>query len=74
MIYLDSAILEEARTAVAMGWVRGITTNPTLLGKSDRPAEECLQQLNFLLLISYSLLPTSYFNTQSKYRLVSIKT
>ena len=45
MIYLDSAILEEALAAVAMGWVRGITTNPTLLSKSDRPAEECLQQL-----------------------------
>ena len=28
-----------------MGWVRGITTNPTLLGKSDRSFEECLQQL-----------------------------
>ena len=45
MIYLDSAILEEAQAAVAMGWVRGITTNPTLLSKSDRSPEECLQQL-----------------------------
>lgn len=45
MIYLDSAILEEAKAAVAMGWVRGITTNPTLLQKSDRTPEACLQQL-----------------------------
>ena len=46
MIYLDSAILEEAQVAVAMGWVKGITTNPTLLNNSDRSPEECLQQLS----------------------------
>lgn len=45
MIYLDSAILEEAQAAVEMGWVKGITTNPTLLNKSDRTPEACLQQL-----------------------------
>ena len=46
MIYLDSAILEEARAAVAMGWVKGITTNPTLLTRCDRSIEESLQQLS----------------------------
>lgn len=46
MIYLDSAMVEEAQTAVAMGWVKGITTNPTLLNKSDRSPEDCLQQLS----------------------------
>jgi transaldolase len=46
MIYLDSALLEEARTAIAMGWVKGITTNPTLLKKSPLPPEECLQKLS----------------------------
>ncbi|MDJ0573255.1 MAG: transaldolase family protein [Pleurocapsa sp. MO_192.B19] len=45
MIYLDSAILEEAKAAVAMGWVKGITTNPTLLNKSELSPEACLQQL-----------------------------
>ncbi|MGL5079574.1 MAG: transaldolase family protein [Waterburya sp.] len=45
MIYLDSALVEEAQTAVAMGWVKGITTNPTLLKKSELPPFECLQQL-----------------------------
>ena len=45
MIYLDSAMLEEAQTAVAMGWVKGITTNPTLMTKSSLKPEECLQQL-----------------------------
>ena len=46
MIYLDSALIEDARIAVDMGWVKGITTNPTLLNKSDRTPEECLKQLS----------------------------
>ena len=45
MIYLDSAILEEAKIAVDLGWVKGITTNPTLLGKSKLEPEACLRQL-----------------------------
>lgn len=48
MIYLDSAILEEAKAAVAMGWVKGITTNPTLLQKSTLLPEDCLQQLSLI--------------------------
>ena len=46
MIYLDSALIEEASRAVAMGWVKGITTNPTLLNKSELSPEECLRQLS----------------------------
>jgi transaldolase len=46
MIYLDSALLEEAQAAVIMGWVKGITTNPTLLKKSPFSPEECLQKLS----------------------------
>lgn len=45
MIYLDSALIEEAKTAVAMGWVKGITTNPTLLNESNLSPEVCLKQL-----------------------------
>lgn len=45
MIYLDSAILEEAKTAVDMGWIKGITTNPTLLNKSSLSPEANLKQL-----------------------------
>jgi transaldolase len=45
MLYLDSALVEEAKTAVAMGWVKGITTNPTLLNKSELSPIECLKQL-----------------------------
>ena len=45
MIYLDSAIINEAKTAVTLGWIKGITTNPTLLKKSPLPPEETLTQL-----------------------------
>ena len=45
MIYLDSAIIEEAKTAVNLGWIKGITTNPTLLKKSPLSPEATLTQL-----------------------------
>lgn len=45
MIYLDSAVISEAETAVKMGWVKGITTNPTLLKKSSLAPKETLTQL-----------------------------
>jgi transaldolase len=45
MIYLDSALVNEAEIAVNFGWVKGITTNPTLLAKSDLSPEATLKQL-----------------------------
>jgi transaldolase len=45
MIYLDSALINEAELAVKLGWVKGITTNPTLLAKSPLSPEETIQQL-----------------------------
>jgi len=45
VIYLDSALVGEAQAADKLGWVKGITTNPTLLAKSDLSPETTLQQL-----------------------------
>lgn len=45
MIYLDSALVSEAQAVQKLGWVKGITTNPTLLAKSGLPAETTLKQL-----------------------------
>ena len=45
MIYLDSAIINEAKTALKLGWVKGITTNPTLLAKTELPPEITLKEL-----------------------------
>ncbi len=44
-ILLDSAIPSEARQAMALGFVQGITTNPTLLARAGRPAEEVMTEL-----------------------------
>ncbi|MDJ0843033.1 transaldolase family protein [Crocosphaera sp.] len=48
MIYLDSAIIKDAEIAIKYGWVKGITTNPTLLAKTDLSPEETLQKLAIL--------------------------
>ena len=45
MIYLDSALIREAEIAKTWGWVKGITTNPTLLAKSELSPEETLTKL-----------------------------
>ncbi|MGC9528232.1 MAG: transaldolase family protein [Limnospira sp.] len=47
-LYLDSAILPEAQAASQFGWVKGVTTNPTLLAKSDLSPEETLKGLREL--------------------------
>lgn len=44
-LFLDSAIAAEAEAAKKLGWVKGITTNPTLLAKSELPPETTLKQL-----------------------------
>ena len=45
MIYLDSALIEEAQIAVQWRWIKGITTNPTLLAKSHLSPETTLEKL-----------------------------
>lgn len=44
-IYLDSAILDEARQAKSFGWVYGVTTNPSLLAKAGVEPEAVLKGL-----------------------------
>ncbi|MEG4224748.1 transaldolase family protein [Microcoleus sp. N9_B2] len=48
-IYLDTAIVAEAKEASKFGWLSGITTNPTLLGKSDLAPDVTLKQLAKLI-------------------------
>ncbi|MEM1370429.1 MAG: transaldolase family protein [Cyanobacteria bacterium P01_H01_bin.15] len=45
MIYLDSACVEEARTVAKWSWVKGMTTNPTLLAATGINPAVTLQQL-----------------------------
>jgi len=44
-LYLDSALIDDARRAFALGFVDGITTNPTLMAKTGRPTEEVIATL-----------------------------
>lgn len=48
-IYLDTAIVAEAKEASKFGWLSGITTNPTLLGKSNLAPDVTLKQLAKLI-------------------------
>jgi transaldolase len=44
-LYLDSAQIDDAKQAMAWGWVKGITTNPTLLAQSELSPAETLTAL-----------------------------
>jgi transaldolase len=44
-LYLDSAIVDEARRIFSFGLVKGITTNPGLVAKTGRSAVEVLAEL-----------------------------
>lgn len=44
-IYLDSAKLDEARMSKNLGWVYGVTTNPTLMAKAGAYPEDVLHGL-----------------------------
>ncbi|GAB4409980.1 MAG: fructose-6-phosphate aldolase [Anaerolineales bacterium] len=44
-LYLDSAIVDEARRAWDLGLVVGVTTNPALVAKAGRPAMDIVRDL-----------------------------
>jgi transaldolase len=44
-LYLDSADVADARRAAELGFVFGITTNPNLIARSGRPAEDVIAAL-----------------------------
>jgi len=48
-LFLDSAVVEEARRAAALGFVWGATTNPALMAQVDRPPAEIIVELCDLL-------------------------
>jgi len=44
-LYLDSARVEDARRAFSTGLVKGITTNPSLMAQTRRPATDVIAEL-----------------------------
>src|SRR5512136_2137314 len=45
-LFLDSALAADARQAMALGFVAGITTNPTLMAKVDRKPSDVIAELS----------------------------
>jgi transaldolase len=44
-LFLDSADVKEAERAMQMGFVSGVTTNPTLVARTGRPAYDVVSEL-----------------------------
>jgi len=68
-LYLDSASPADARRAKELGFVVGITTNPKLLSRVDRPAEEVLPALSRALgegLVFYQLTAPSVVEREER--------
>lgn len=43
--FIDTANIDEIKKAVEMGMVDGVTTNPSLVAKEDKPHEEILKEI-----------------------------
>jgi transaldolase len=43
--FIDTANVEEIRKATEMGWVDGVTTNPTLIAKEKREFKELVREI-----------------------------
>ena len=43
--FIDTANIDEIKKAVALGMVDGVTTNPSLIAKENRPFEELLDEI-----------------------------
>lgn len=44
-IFIDTANTKEIKEAASLGLIDGVTTNPTLISKENRPAEELLKEI-----------------------------
>jgi len=44
-IFLDTANIKEIKEAVSWGTIDGVTTNPTLISKENRPAKDLLREI-----------------------------
>ncbi len=48
-LFIDSANIEEIKEAVSLGLIDGVTTNPTLISKENRPANDLLREISSLV-------------------------
>ena len=48
-IFIDTANIKEIKEAVSLGIIDGVTTNPTLISKENRPAKDLLKEICVLV-------------------------
>jgi transaldolase len=48
-IFIDTANIKEIREAVGLGVIDGVTTNPTLIAKENKPMQDLLKEICSLL-------------------------
>lgn len=44
-IFIDTANIKEIKEAINLGLIDGVTTNPTLIAKENRPADDLLKEI-----------------------------
>ena len=44
-LFLDSARIEEVRQAVELGYLAGVTTNPTIMAKAKGEPKDIIRQI-----------------------------
>jgi len=44
-IFIDTATVKEIKEAVSLGLIDGVTTNPSLIAKENRPAKDLLKEI-----------------------------
>ena len=44
-LFIDTASVKEIKEAASLGLIDGVTTNPTLLAKENRPANQVLKEI-----------------------------
>lgn len=79
-LFLDSALVDEAQLASKLGWVAGITTNPTLMAKSPLSVGLTLEKLSSFNYteIFYQLVSTEFdralAEAEAAYKILTAKT
>lgn len=48
-IFIDTANIKEIKDVVELGVIDGVTTNPTLISKENRPTKDLLKEICFLV-------------------------
>ena len=48
-IFIDTANIKEIREAISLGVIDGVTTNPTLIAKENRPMQDLLKEICSLI-------------------------